>query len=181
MSMKRWTSALAIPLLTLTMLAVACGGDDDDGGDGATGAGETTTTTAQMEHMAEPGVVADKPEGATEVAVTVREWGVAPAQPSVAAGTIYFLVENAGPDHPHEFVIIRTDLGPLDLPFEDNGVPEDQVEVVDEIEEFAPHSSASLTVELTAGKYLLICNITEDDEAIGSHYKKGMVAAFTVN
>ena len=180
MSTRRLAALLVVPLLAFAMLAVACGGDDDEEPTGATSATGATGATGAMEHMAEPGVVSAKPDGATQVDVTVREWAVAPSQPSVEAGQVYFLVENAGPDHPHEFVIIRTDLGPLDLPFEDNVVPEDEVDFVDEIEEFAPSSSASLTVDLTAGKYLLICNITEDDESIGSHYKKGMVATFTV-
>jgi uncharacterized cupredoxin-like copper-binding protein len=133
-----------------------------------------------MAHEAEPGVVSPKPADATQVDVRLQEWAVAPAQASVAAGKVYFLVENTGPEHPHELVIVKSDLGLLNLPFEDNKVPEDEIEVVDEIEEFAPHSSASMTVELTPGKYLLICNITEEDTEIGSHYRKGMVAAFTV-
>jgi hypothetical protein len=34
---------------------------------------------------------------------------------------------------------------------------------------------------MEAGRYLLICNITEvEDGEIESHYKKGMVAVFTV-
>ena len=86
----------------------------------------------------------------------------------------------AGPDHPHEFVIIRTNLGPLSLPFEQNAVAEDKVDVVDEIEEFAPRSSASLTVELTPARYILICNVYEADPNVGSHYKKGMVGLLTV-
>jgi uncharacterized cupredoxin-like copper-binding protein len=156
-------------------LLLACSGDDDDD---ATETGEGQMEG--MEHMAEPGVVSPKPDDAVQVNVTLREWAVAPSQATVEAGKVYFLVENAGPEHPHEMVIVRTDLGPLDLPFQDNKVPEDEVDIVDEIEEFAPDSSASLTVELTAGKYLLICNISEEDPEIGSHYKKGMVAAFTV-
>jgi uncharacterized cupredoxin-like copper-binding protein len=162
---KRWARALIlVPLILGAGFLVACGGDDDEN------AGPT----------AEPGVVSAKPEDATQVDVTLQEWAIAPVPNSVKAGKVYFLVENKGPDHAHEFVIIRTDLGPLDLPFEDNLVPEEQVDFVDEISEFASGSSASLTVDLTPGKYLLICNILEGDEAIGNHYKKGMVAALTV-
>ncbi|HEU0073911.1 MAG TPA: hypothetical protein VFS30_07850 [Dehalococcoidia bacterium] len=172
--MKPFRVLVLVLLVMAGGFLIACGGDDDE---------EPAVEDGQMEgmeHMAEPGVVSAKPDDATQVDVRLQEWAIAPGQPSVAAGKVYFLVENAGPDHPHEFVLIRTDLGPLDLPFEADKVPEDQVDLVDEIEEFAPHSSASLTVELEAGKYLLICNITEDDPDIGSHYKKGMVAAFTV-
>ena len=156
MLMKPVRAALLILLVIARGVLIACGGDDDD---------EADMDEDHMAggHMAEPGVVSPKPADATQVAVTLREWAIAPAQPSVKAGKVYFLVENMGPEHPHELVIVRTNVGPLD-----------------EIEEFAPHSSASLTVDLTPGKYLLICNITEEDAAIGNHYKKGMVAAFTV-
>ena len=173
MLMKPVRAALLILLVIARGVLIACGGDDDD---------EADMDEDHMAggHMAEPGVVSPKPADATQVAVTLREWAIAPAQPSVKAGKVYFLVENMGPEHPHELVIVRTNVGPLDLPFRDNKVPEDQIDMVDEIEEFAPHSSASLTVDLTPGKYLLICNITEEDAAIGNHYKKGMVAAFTV-
>jgi uncharacterized cupredoxin-like copper-binding protein len=158
---------LLAPLLAFAMLVGACGGDDKEEPEG---------------EEPGPGVVTEKPADATQVDITLQEWAVAPGQPSVAAGKIYFLAENKGPEDAHEFVIIRSDLGPLDLPFEDNKVPEDKVDIVDEIEPFAPDSSASITVDLTAGKYLLICNITEEEDGeIESHYKKGMVAAFTVN
>ncbi|MPZ50568.1 MAG: hypothetical protein GEU75_14940 [Dehalococcoidia bacterium] len=168
MAMRSLRALLLAPLL-VAGLAVGCGDDGDEGEDGHMAGG----------HMAEAGVVSPKPADATQVNVTLREWAVAPAQPTMKAGKVYFLVENIGPEHPHELVIIRTNLGPLELPFKDNKVPEDQVDILDEIEEFAPHSSASLTLELTPGRYLLVCNITEEDPQIGSHYKKGMVAAFT--
>jgi uncharacterized cupredoxin-like copper-binding protein len=171
-----WRRALLlVPLLLAAGLLMACGGDDDEDD-----AAEMDMAEDQMVHKAEPGVVSAKPADATQVGVTLREWAITPGQLTVTAGTLYFLVENAGPEHPHELVIIRSDLGPLELPFADNKVPEEQVDVVAEIEEYAPDSSASLTVELAAGKYLLICNITEEDEAIGSHYKRGMVAILTV-
>ena len=160
---------LFIPLvLAAVVLLIGCGGGGDKEGKMA------------ENHPASPGVVIPKPADATQVDVALREWAVAPAQSSVKAGKVYFLAENAGPEHPHELVIVRTNLGPLDLPFQNNKVNEDKLDVVDEIEEFAPRSSASLSVDLTPGKYLLICNITEEDKQIGSHYKKGMVAAFTV-
>jgi uncharacterized cupredoxin-like copper-binding protein len=126
-------------------------------------------------------VVETRPADATQVDVTLQEWSVQPGEASVAAGSVYFLAENVGPDHPHEFVIIRTDLAPDALPVEDGAVPEDEVDIVDEIEPFAPGSSASITVDLEAGSYVLICNITEEmDGEVMSHYELGMFAPFTV-
>jgi uncharacterized cupredoxin-like copper-binding protein len=180
MNKQRMMVLLAVPLLAMAILAIACGDDDDDGGNGATGATGATGAGGDEEEPG-PGVVTEKPADATQVDITLREWAVQTGQPSVEAGSVYFLVENVGPDDAHEFVIIRSDLGPLDLPFEDNRVPEDQVDIIDEIEPFTPESSASITVDMEAGRYLLICNITEvEDGEIESHYKKGMVAVFTV-
>jgi uncharacterized cupredoxin-like copper-binding protein len=99
----------------------------------------------------------------------------------VPAGEIYFLVENAGPVDPHEFVVIRTDLAPGALPVEEGKVPEDDIDLVDEIEPFAPGSSASVTLDLEAGSYVFICNIAEIEEGeLESHYGLGMRVAFTV-
>jgi uncharacterized cupredoxin-like copper-binding protein len=164
---RRFALAITVGVLALAVVAVGCGDDEEEP------AAETPG----------PGVVTAKPADATQVDVTLQEWAVAPSQPSVAAGEVYFLVENIGPDDPHEFVIIRTDVGPLDLPFDEEefGVPEDEVDIVDEIEPFTPGSTASIAVDLAAGKYLLICNITEEEDGeLESHYKQGMVAAFTV-
>jgi uncharacterized cupredoxin-like copper-binding protein len=162
-------SAVLMVLIAVALLT-ACGDDGD----------EESADHAPGGHEAPRGVVSPKPDDATPMNVTLREWSVVLAKNNVKPGKVYFLAENAGPDHPHELVVIRTDLGPLNLPFEQNTIPADQVDIVGEVEEFAPHSSASLTVELTPGKYLLVCNITEEDPAIGSHYKKGMVAVLTV-
>jgi len=155
------------------LLLVACGGDD----------GPDIKVIGGAAESASPGVVEDKPDGATEVDVTLREWEVSTVTKSVPAGEIYFLVNNAGPEDAHEFVIIRSDLEPGDLPAEDGEVEEDEVEIVDEIEPFAPGSSASISVNLTPGKYVLICNISEieeDDGEIENHYQLGMRTAFTV-
>ena len=169
--LKRLLLLLCVPSLAFAMLMVACGGEDESSDSGA---GE--------DEEAVPGVVSPKPDDATELDVTLQEFAIAAAQTSVAAGEVYFHVDNKGPEDAHEFVIVRTDLGPLDLPFEDNEVPEDKVDIVDEIEPFTAGTSASIVVDLKPGKYLLICNITETeaDGTVESHYKKGMVAALTV-
>jgi hypothetical protein len=80
-------------------------------------------------------------------------------------------------------VIIRTDLAPDALPTADDGsVPEDEVDIVDEIEPFAVGSSEELTVELTVDSYVLNCNVVEDEEGTTeSHCQNGMRTALTVN
>jgi uncharacterized cupredoxin-like copper-binding protein len=122
--------------------------------------------------------------GAGSVDVTLQEWSVVPASTSVAAGSVTFNATNEGPEDPHELVIFKTDLGHRDLPVrEDGGVDEEGegVELIGEIEEFEPGTSESGTFDLTAGKYVLICNLVEEEEgALESHYGLGMSTEFTV-
>jgi uncharacterized cupredoxin-like copper-binding protein len=152
------------------MGAVACGDDDDDG-DGETPVASATTADSSPDS-----------EG-TVVEVLLVEFSVVPDKDKVPAGEVTFRATNEGPDDPHEMVLIRTDLAPGDLPTADDGsVPEDEVDLVDEIEEIAVGDTDELTVELSAGSYVLICNIVEEepDGTIESHYQEGMRSGFTV-
>ncbi|HXF51668.1 MAG TPA: hypothetical protein VNM43_08310 [Dehalococcoidia bacterium] len=165
--MDGWKRTLALGLLGAVALtaaaavASACGGGEEEGGGGAE---------------------------ATTVSVTLGEWLVEPDPDSAPAGEITFTANNEGTIE-HELVIIKTDLAPDALPTNDDGtVNEDAegIEVIDEIEEFEPGGSESLTVTLEPGKYVLICNIgPSSEEEAGhmeheAHYKEGMHAAFTV-
>lgn len=119
---------------------------------------------------------------ATTVDVTLQEWAVVVGDDSAPAGEITFSVTNDGPDDIHEFVIIRTDLDPGDLPVDEQGAVTEEgegMEVVDEIEDIPVGETQDVTVELEAGSYVLICNIysADEDEA---HYAEGMRTAFTV-
>jgi uncharacterized cupredoxin-like copper-binding protein len=183
-------------VLAGSLLLIGCSDDGEDrpGVDvieDGTGSGSVSgsvsasgTGSASGSATGEPasaGVVEEKPADAKQVDVTLREWEVSTALATVEAGQIYFLVENAGPEDPHEFVVIRTDLAPGDLPVVEGKVPEEEVDLVDEIEPFTPGSSASITLDLEAGSYVLICNIAEvEDGELESHYQLGMRTAFTV-
>ncbi|HEV8572773.1 MAG TPA: hypothetical protein VGR49_06975 [Actinomycetota bacterium] len=118
----------------------------------------------------------------TTVSVTVQEFSVIPAQDSAPAGTVTFDVENKGPNDTHEFVVIKTDLAPDALPTDENGAVLEEgegMEVIDEIEDIAVGDTPSLTVDLEAGSYVLICNIYHEEEK-EAHYSEGMHTAFTV-
>ena len=168
--------ALALLALTLIpLLLTACG--DDDGGVEVTG----NSVTVSGEEAPEAGVVTAKPAEAVQVDVVLKEWAVQMGSTTVRPGSVYFLVDNQGPEDPHEFVIIKSDASPLSLPYTDNRVPEDKVDIIDEIEPYLPKTKASIAVNLTAGNYLLICNISEiENGQVESHYKLGMVAQFKV-
>jgi uncharacterized cupredoxin-like copper-binding protein len=118
----------------------------------------------------------------TTVSVTVQEFSVIPAQDSAPAGSVTFNVENTGPDDTHEFVVIKTDLAPDALPTDENGAVDEEgegIEVIDEIEDIAVGDTQSVTVDLDAGSYVLICNIWDAEEK-EAHYSMGMRTAFTV-
>lgn len=119
------------------------------------------------------------------VAVTLQEFAVSGDPASVAAGSVTFDVSNDGPDDVHEFVVIATDLGPTELPVDEDGAVDEGgegIEVVDEIEEIPVGESRSLTVDLEAGNYVLICNILQEEPngTLEAHYSEGMRTGFTV-
>ena len=119
----------------------------------------------------------------SSVDIALQEWGISPAAIEVPAGKITFNVTNDGPDDPHEFVIIRIgDTAIADIPVVDGMVPEDEVDFVAEVEEIDVGESGTLEIELTVGRYLLLCNIVEEeDDGTESHYELGMRALLTVN
>jgi uncharacterized cupredoxin-like copper-binding protein len=121
----------------------------------------------------------------TTVAVTVQEFSVLPAQDSAPAGSITFDVENTGPEDTHEFVVIKTDLAPDALPTAEDGSVDETGEGIDEvigeIEDIATGSTETLTVDLEAGSYVLLCNIVEEEGGDTLvHYQLGMRTGFTV-
>ncbi|HEU4528577.1 MAG TPA: hypothetical protein VFT80_11690 [Actinomycetota bacterium] len=120
-------------------------------------------------------------EGET-VDVTLQEFAIAADPTSVGAGEVTFDTTNDGPDDPHELVVFRSDLAPDALPTQENGAVDESgegVELIDEIEEFPVGETQSMTLDLEAGNYVLVCNIYDEDED-EAHYQEGMRLAFTV-
>jgi uncharacterized cupredoxin-like copper-binding protein len=119
--------------------------------------------------------------GGNKVDATLSNFKIVLGSSSAKTGEVTFKIKNDGPST-HEFVVFKTDLAPDALPTKDeNGVTivDEEgagVEAIDEKEDIPSGSSTSLTVNLAAGKYVLICNISDD----GGHYKNGMDVGFTV-
>ena len=131
---------------------------------------------------ADSGASSQAAGGGTTIDVTLQEWSVNPSPASAPAGEVTFTVTNDGPEDIHEFVVLKTDLDPGDLPTDDHGaVTEDGegIEVVDEIEDIPVGEAQELTVTLEAGNYVLLCNIYSQDED-EAHYEQGMRTAFEV-
>ncbi len=89
-------------------------------------------------------------------------------------GEVKFTVTNDGTIG-HEFLVVKTDMAVGEIPLDGDHFPEpaDGLEVVDEIGEFKVGTTETLTVNLEAGKYQLVCNLP-------GHYKNGMHLGFEV-
>jgi uncharacterized cupredoxin-like copper-binding protein len=132
--------------------------------------------------LATPFVFTACESGGTTVDVTLEEFAVSTSESSADEGEVTFNVSNEGPDDTHEFVVIKTDLSPTELPTDETGAVDENgagMEVVDEIEDIPVGESPSLTVDLDAGNYVLICNIYDEEEQ-EAHYSEGMRTAFAV-
>lgn len=121
--------------------------------------------------------------GGGTVDVTLQEFSVATDPTTVEAGEVVFEATNEGPDDTHEFVVFRTDLGPTELPTDENGAVDEEGEGIDligEIEDIPVGETKSVTLDLEAGNYVFICNIWDEEEQ-ESHYQEGMRTTFTVS
>ena len=113
--------------------------------------------------------------GGSTVDATEKDFAIGVDPATAPAGTIDFEINNAGPSV-HEFVVFQTDLAPDQLPVNDDGTVNEEgkgVTHIDEVEDIAVGATESLSVDLDAGNYLLICNLP-------GHYKAGMHAPITV-
>ena len=145
---------------------VGCGDDEDSSADKSDEDGGATVTTA----------VAD--EG-TPVAIALgevseEEYTLTADPATVAAGAVSFKVTNpASNEKKHELVVMKTDT-PADQ-LKPRANDPDKVEEEGDIEEIElePGKSGTLTLDLEAGKYVLVCNIAK-------HYARGMFASFEV-
>jgi uncharacterized cupredoxin-like copper-binding protein len=123
------------------------------------------------------------PSAGGTVDVTLEEFAIGTSASSAPAGSVTFDATNEGPDDDHEFVVIKTDLGITDLPTNADGSVDEEgagIEAIDEIAEFPPGETRTLTVDLDAGNYVFICNVYDKEEK-ESHYQEGMRTSFTVS
>jgi len=141
----------------LALVAAACSSSSSTSTSAA--AGSTSTSSSS--------------EGGGTINATEHDFEIALDQTTVASGDITFNITNNGPST-HEFVVVKTDDAPDDLPVENGVVPEDGLDVIGEQEEVAPSTNVTLPLTLAAGQYVIICNIT-------GHYEAGMHTGLTVS
>ncbi|MFZ0548365.1 MAG: hypothetical protein WAM60_23155 [Candidatus Promineifilaceae bacterium] len=111
--------------------------------------------------------------------VALTTYNITPDTNSANAGEVTFHIHNDATDETHEFVVFKTDLPEDQLPLTEEGIVDeeaDSITLIDEAEDIEPGTSTDLTVNLTAGNYVLVCNIDSDE----MHYQHGMHTSFTV-
>lgn len=139
----RSSPLVLIPAVALALAAVACSGAGDN--PPATGDG---------------------------IAVTLKDFTIAPASTTAPSGTVAFDITNDGPSV-HEFEVLATDTAHDALAVDSGVVQTQDSEIVDEVENIAPATSTTLGVDLGPGSYVIICNVP-------GHYEAGMHVGFTV-
>jgi uncharacterized cupredoxin-like copper-binding protein len=94
---------------------------------------------------------------------------------SVKAGEVTFEVTNWSRSLVHEMLVIAVDNADAALPYDydKQRVIEDQIKSLGETSEMQPNASKALSLNLTPGTYLLICNVP-------GHYGAGMQTVLTV-
>jgi uncharacterized cupredoxin-like copper-binding protein len=106
---------------------------------------------------------------AHKVGVSLAEFSVKPTVPQAAAGKVTFGVHNSG-KLTHEFVVLRTDKPAGSLL---QGSRASESGNVGETGDLKPGQAKSITLNLPAGHYALICNLP-------GHYVAGQHTDFTV-
>lgn len=113
---------------------------------------------------------------AGEVSGSVGEWYVRTEKSTASAGPVTFRITNSGGIR-HEFLVVRTDVAPGELTVGDDARFSESnpvLTVVDEIPEWGPGQTKTLSVDLGSGSYQLVCNLP-------GHYRLGMWLGFTVS
>lgn len=144
--------ALALAFVIVVAIVLASGGDS-------------------TKKAATPTPAATKPAPALghAVGVSLTEFKVTPNATAAAAGKVTFTVRNAGAIK-HEFVVIATKTPAGSLL---KGAEADETGNAGEIGDVPVGATKTLTLNLKAGHYALICNLP-------GHYQAGQHADFTV-
>jgi hypothetical protein len=197
--MKRFAVVAALVALPFGLLACS----DDDGEavrdcESASGSeSDTTAASGSSADCAESGSAAASGSGEavcdpfgnsadadTVVNVSLTEWSVTTDQAAIPAGKIHFAIENAGAEV-HELVVVRADSVEA-LPLDDEGALDEAAfaegDFLGEVEGFPAGQTCDGTFEMSAGDYVLLCAIVEeeDDGSMENHLAEGMATTFSV-
>ena len=107
-----------------------------------------------------------------QLTVDLKEYSVVLSAATIKAGTTKIGIRNVGTME-HEFEIIKTDLAPDKLPVDVGQGKAKEDGLVKQIKSILPNKVATVTANLEAGTYVIICNVS-------GHYQLGMRAALKV-
>lgn len=150
-------------LLATGALAFACGG--------GTAAEKPAASTGSSSSGSAGASAPTAGEG--KVSVTLAEWSVKPATATVKGGKVSMKVTNGGAT-PHELVVVKTDVAQDKLEKANGIADEAKYKPLVRTKQLNGSESTELEVDLSPGKYVLLCNVS-------GHYDLGMHTAFTVN
>jgi uncharacterized cupredoxin-like copper-binding protein len=106
----------------------------------------------------------------------VKEWDIELSSATSIAGAVSIGLTNSG-TVPHEFIVVRTDLTTEELlamvDSASNRLDEAMLDAAGEQPEFAPGEVKQLTLDLSPGKYIVLCNIA-------GHFSNGMYAPLEI-
>ena len=137
---------------------------------------QATAISAAFAVSALLGGCGNSSKGAATVA-TQLDFSMTLKSPSVKAGKVRIAVRNGGAME-HELVAFKTELDEANLPLLPDGMKIDEAgagitHLDPEAEGVKPGTEKTITIELTPGRYVLVCNLP-------AHYKDGMHAVLTV-
>jgi uncharacterized cupredoxin-like copper-binding protein len=118
------------------------------------------------------GPAQEAPAG-SQVIAEMTDYKITVNVPSVKAGTIKIGVRNLA-SMEHSFEVLKTDIPQDKIPVDLASAKASEVGKVGAIPSIPAGKSAALTLDLTPGSYVLICNIA-------GHYQLGMHTAFKVD
>lgn len=114
--------------------------------------------------------------GEGDAQITLKDFQIDLSPTTVPAGDVTFAASNEGPTvHEFEIFSVPDGVDPTDLAVASNVADTESqgLKVIDEVEDIAPATTASVTVTLEPGSYAVICNLP-------GHYEQGMSIAFAV-
>lgn len=173
--MRRGTRAFWPLILVIGLVGAGCGSDDDSANrSGSASSNGSASEVGACEPVGEG--------GGTTVSATLDEWTVTAQPASTSAGPVTFDVRNDG-EEPHELVVVRAgsadELTVVGGKVDEDALPDGAF--IGEVEAFPAGETCEGTFELTAGSYVLFCNLLEEHEGQPeSHFQLGMVATFEV-
>jgi uncharacterized cupredoxin-like copper-binding protein len=165
----RLRAAAAAALLVAGLAVVGCGGSDE-----TTTTVEAAETGTEAQESEETGSETTVPAGGgQELTIKMGEFYYEPSDVTAKAGTVTITAPNEG-NAPHELVIAKTNDDPAKLPtVEDGSVDEASLDIPGEVEEVEAGATGTATLELSADKYVMFCNLP-------GHYEGGMYGSLTV-